>query len=208
MAPDLVGRRRRRRARGFPGGRAVGALLGVAVLAWCVGLVWFVGQVPRAPTVAAGPIEAIVVLTGGVGRLDEGLALLRGHPGARLFVSGVYRGVDVAELLRLDREIPDALACCVELGHDADDTRGNARESADWVRAHGFRTIRLVTGNYHMPRSLIEFRNAMPDIVVEPHPVIAERVRLDGWWYRPGTAGLLASEFTKYLVALATSPAR
>jgi len=203
----MAGRRRGPRAQGARNVRVALVAALVAGFAWCAGLVWFVGQVPRRAAPIEAPVEAIVVLTGGVGRLEEGLDLLRRNPGAKLFVSGVYRGIDVAELLRIEREIPDALGCCIELGHDADDTRGNARESAAWVRAHGIARIRLVTGNYHMPRSLFEFRQAMPDVVVEPHPIIAERVRLDGWWYRPGTAALLASEYTKYLVARALGPA-
>lgn len=203
----MAGRRSRFRARGAWNVRVALGLALVAGFAWCAGLVWFVGQVPRQAAPIEAPVEAIVVLTGGVGRLEEGLDLLRRNPGARLFVSGVYHGIDVAELLRVEREIPDALGCCVELGHDAEDTRGNARESAAWVQAHGIARIRLVTGNYHMPRSLFEFRRAMPDVVVEPHPIIAKRVRLDGWWYRPGTAALLASEYTKYLVARAFAPA-
>lgn len=198
----MIGRRRRR-ARVLRGLRRSLVPAAVVALAWAGGLVWFVDQVPREPTTAEAPIEAIVVLTGGVGRLDEGLSLLGRNPGSKLFVSGVYRGLDVAEILRVDRETPDALACCVELGHDAVDTRGNARESALWVRRHGFATVRLVTANYHMPRSLLEFRRAMPEVRVVPHPVIAERVPLEGWWYRPGTAALLASEYTKYLAALA-----
>lgn len=204
----MAGRRGRFRARGARNVRAALIAALVAGLAWGAGLVWFIGQVPRKAAPIDGPVEAIVVLTGGVGRLEEGLDLLRRNPGAKLFVSGVYRGIDVDELLRIDREIPDALGCCIELGHDADDTRGNARESAAWVRAHGFGRIRLVTGNYHMPRSVFEFRQAMPDVVVEPHPIIAKRVRLDGWWYRPGTAALLASEYTKYLVARALGEVR
>ena len=92
------------------------------------------------------------------------------------------------------------------LGHDAIDTRGNARETAAWVRARGVRRVHLVTANYHMARSLLEFRRAMPEVTIVAHPVIADRVRLDDWWWRPGTASLLASEYTKYLAALALSP--
>jgi uncharacterized SAM-binding protein YcdF (DUF218 family) len=203
----MIGRQRRR-ARVYRRLRGVLSALVVGGALWTGGLVWFVGQVPRALPAIETPFEAIVVLTGGVGRLEEGLALLRANPGAKLFVSGVYRGLDVAEILRMDREAPEALACCVELGHDAIDTRGNARETALWVRRHGFTSLLLVTANYHMPRSQLEFRTVLPDVVIRPHPVIAGRVRLDGWWYRPGTAALRASEYTKYLAALAIGTLR
>ena len=203
MNPRRLGRHERRGLRV----RVAVAVALLALLAWLAGFAWFVGQVPRTAA-AASHVEAIIVLTGGSGRLEEGLALLRANPGARLFVSGVYRGIEVAELLRLEREDPDALGCCVDLGHAADDTRGNARESAAWVAAQGFRSIWLVTGNYHMPRSVLEFRRAMPGVAIEPHPIIVESVRLDGWWYRPGTAVLLASEYVKYLVAAVAGPSR
>ncbi|MBM3584413.1 MAG: YdcF family protein [Alphaproteobacteria bacterium] len=184
---------------------ALVALIGVAV-AWAVGLARFVDAISREAPGDLGAVEAIVVLTGGLGRLDAGLAILRANPGAHMFVSGVYRGVDVTELLQIDRERPDALQCCVTLGHDAINTRGNARETAAWVRARGVRRLHLVTANYHMARSLLEFRRAMPEVTIVAHPVIADRVRLDDWWWRPRTASLLAGEYTKYLAALVLSP--
>jgi uncharacterized SAM-binding protein YcdF (DUF218 family) len=84
----------------------------------------------------------------------------------------------------------------------ADDTRGNAVETAAWIREQGFGSLRLVTANYHMPRSLLEFRHAMPDIEIVPHPVFPENFKQDEWWLWPGSASLLASEYSKYLVAL------
>jgi hypothetical protein len=50
-----------------------------------------------------------------------------------------------------------------------------------------------------MRRSLLEFRLAMPDLVIIPHPVFPENVKQSQWWLWPGTAHLIASEYTKYL---------
>jgi uncharacterized SAM-binding protein YcdF (DUF218 family) len=147
------------------------------------------------------PTDAIVVLTGGSERLDAGLFLLRRKMARKLFVSGVYRSVDVTELLRLSRQKPEELECCVVLGHTADNTAGNAVETAAWMRAEGYHSLRLVTANYHMRRSLAEFRHAMPDAVIVPHPVFPDKVKQGQWWLWPGTAHLIALEYTKYLAA-------
>jgi len=87
------------------------------------------------------------------------------------------------------------------LGYEAMDTAGNARETAAWVSAEGYTSLRVVTAAYHMPRSLVELASAMPGVTLVAHPVFPERVRLDAWWSWPGTASLVATEYTKYLVS-------
>ena len=191
------------------GSRLARAVLGVALagaVAWCAGFVWFIQRIPRAVEDPDAVTDAIVVLTGGAGRLGTGVDLLARGRAAKLFVSGVYRGVDVSELLRVSRQAPDALECCVELGHSATDTEGNARETGRWIAAEGFASLRLVTASYHMPRSEAEFRRVMPGVRVVAHPVFPERVRIDAWWRWPGTAALLAGEYTKFLVTVTAPP--
>jgi uncharacterized SAM-binding protein YcdF (DUF218 family) len=180
-------------------------LAGLAVImlaAWIVGLFAFVGSIPRGEVDADGAVDAIVVLTGGSARLKTGLTLIAEKRAKKLFVSGVYRGVDVAELLRVSRQSPDEVACCIVLGYSAESTRGNAVETARWMADEDFASLRLVTANYHMPRSLVEFRAAMPGIELVAHPVAPEHVMLDEWWHWPGTAGLMVSEYNKYLFAV------
>ena len=180
--------------------------LGVAVLvlaAWFGGLLWYADRIPAGPAHGEEATDAIVVLTGGSGRLSEGLRLLAEGRGKRLFVSGVYRGIDVDALLQLARRKPDDVECCITVGYAADNTAGNARETAEWVRADGHRSLRLVTANYHLPRSLLEFRRALPDIRIVPHPVFPEAFRRDCWWCWRNSLLLVASEFHKYLAALA-----
>ena len=190
------------------GSRPVRAVFGIALavaVAWCAGLVWFIEQIPRTVENPDAVTDAIVVLTGGAGRLGTGLDLLARGRAAKLFVSGVYRGVDVRELLRVSRQAPDELECCVLVGHSAADTEGNALETSRWMAAEGFASLRLVTASYHMPRSEAEFRRVMPGVRVVPHPVFPEHVRIDAWWRWPGTAALLAGEYTKFLVAVIAS---
>ncbi|CAO3410991.1 YdcF family protein [Azospirillum largimobile] len=194
------------RRRGGTLARAAAFLLAgslVAAILWLGGLVWYAADVPRAAPAGAEAerrTDAIVVLTGGSNRLGVGLELLAAGRAKRLFVSGVYDGVEVQELLKLSRRSPTEMECCITLGYSADSTIGNAYETADWMRDQGFRSLRLVTANYHMRRSLMELSMAMPDVELVPHPVVAPTVHLDEWWAWPGTANLLVNEYNKLLV--------
>ena len=183
-------------------------LVVLVAVTWVVGLLRFAESIPREPVVIGDRTDAIVVLTGGSGRLEAGLDLLAVDAADRLFVSGVYQGIDVTTLLKMFREKPEELETRVEIGN-ATDTRENASETAQWVfdlgkgnGPVGIRTIRLVTAAYHMPRSLLEFSYAMPGIELSPYPVFPDHVKSD-WWLWPGTAGLVMKEYNKFLLAWA-----
>lgn len=165
-----------------------------------LGLVWF--ATPPAPETGTRPTDAIVVLTGGSLRVQSGIDLLREGKGRALFVSGVNPAVDLAQLLRVSGNGERRLECCVAIGHEAADTLGNAHETAAWMRLRHYRSLRLVTAWYHMPRSFLEFKRAMPEITIIAHPVFPARVKEDRWWVWHGTAGLLLIEYGKYLAAL------
>ncbi len=182
------------------------AISGTCAVAWLAGLLWFATEVPGSVAEPERVTDAIVVLTGGSGRVHRGLQLLADKRAGKLFISGVYRGVDVQELLRVSQQSPSDLECCVALGYEADSTRGNARETSSWMREQGLGSLRLVTAAYHMPRSLLEFRRVLPDAEIVPHPVYPEHVKQRDWWRWPGSASLIVSEYSKYLVALARGP--
>jgi len=174
----------------------------VAAVAWLGGLVWFVNVLPRETDADPAATDAIVVLTGGSQRVENGLSLLAEGKAKKLFVSGVYRSTDVRALLRTSNQQPQWLTCCIELGHEADNTRGNAAETAAWMKAENFHSLRLVTASYHMPRSLLEFARAMPDATIIPNPVFASNVKQGQWWEWPGTLSLIVTEYVKYLAAV------
>ena len=179
------------------------AALILLFLLWLGGLAWFARLIPDEVGDRASATDAIVVLTGGSLRVQNGLALLAAGKAKKLFVSGVHHGTDVATLLRAEHQTSDKAACCIALGYDADNTFGNAVETATWMHQEGFHSLRLVTASYHMPRSLLEFSRAMPEVHVIPHPVFPERVKQERWWAWPGTASLIVAEYQKYLLALA-----
>jgi len=152
---------------------------------WLGGVFAFVALIPLAKPNTDTATDAIVVLTGGSGRLDAGLTLLASKRAKKMFVSGVYRGVDVRNLLEISRRDPAGLACCIILGYAADSTAGNADETAAWLSLEKYASVRLVTASYHMPRSLLEFRRAMPDMTIIPHPVFPPRFKRGQWWRWP-----------------------
>ena len=181
--------------------RAAVLVAAAGCVSWLAGLLWF--ATPPAADTRAAATDAIVVLTGGSLRLQSGIDLLRAGKGRKLFVSGVNQQVALDDLLGVSGHAPDWALCCIVLGHEADDTFGNAQETAQWIRSQGFHSLRLVTAWYHMPRSLLEFDRAMPDIDIVAHPVFPDQVKQERWWAWRGTAVLLVNEYVKYLGALA-----
>ena len=183
--------------------RRLGWLLLGAFALWLGGLAWFVG-VSLYPHRPDPPIatDAIVVLTGGRLRLDTGLQLRAAGPARKLFISGVTPQGARAALFRVLGPAAEREACCIVLGHEADNTIGNARETATWMRGEGYSSLRLVTSWYHMQRSLLEFRRAMPRVTIIAHPVFATPLDPERWWGRHGAALLVVDEYLKYLAAL------
>jgi len=183
-----------RRTRGWT------ALALLALLLWGMGLLLFIAKLPGQNADAGERADAIVVLTGGSLRLEAGLALLAADRGEQLFISGVSRGTAMPDLLPSPESA--RLANRITPGHEARDTRGNALETARWMREQGYHSLLLVTSGYHMPRSLLEFRGILPaGTRIVPHPVFPEHVKADEWFRWPGTALLLIGEYNKFLVA-------
>ncbi|MDE0944194.1 MAG: YdcF family protein, partial [Alphaproteobacteria bacterium] len=178
---------------------SVGATL---ALLWLGGFLLFASQLPTRVVTHPVVSDAIVVLTGGRGRLQAGLKLLASGGGARLLISGVNAGISAKQLRTSTVEATRLFTCCVDLGYQAHDTRGNAVETAQWMQRRGYDSLHLVTASYHMPRSLLLFQAAMPTINVHANPVLPEHVKLTEWWLFPGTLRLLAMEYSKYLVSL------
>ena len=169
---------------------------------WLAGLLWFASTLPAAVDDPTTHTDAIVVLTGGSERIETGFKLLSAGLADRLFVSGVGEQVKAGSLFARTEALPPELADKVALGASAYDTPGNATETAAWARAEHVASIRLVTAGYHMRRSLLEFHAAMPGVRIVPHAVFPAVVKSD-WWRWPGTASLIAREYTKFVVSWA-----
>lgn len=185
--------------------KGLAALL-VAVMLWGVGLFAFASRVAHAtPAADPGHAQGIVALTGGSNRrLTAAMALLQAGKGQRLLISGVNRRTTREQIRLVARAVAGPLYdCCVDLGFEAIDTVGNAREASEWARARGYDRLILVTADYHMPRAMLELRGAMPKVRLTPYPVATEDVDARRWWKTPGGLRLMVMEYDKYLVILA-----
>jgi uncharacterized SAM-binding protein YcdF (DUF218 family) len=133
--------------------------------------------------------DAIVVLTGGAKRLERGLDLLERGRAERMLVSGVDRTVRPIELAERYNANEALFDCCIDLGRESVDTRSNAEETAQWLRRHKFKTVRLVTTDWHMPRARFELARQSPSI----------NVTSDAIQSRPSFTQLF-TEYNKYLL--------
>lgn len=140
-------------------------LASLFLLLYVLGYAAFAVMLPR----PAGdrPTDAIVVLTGGSGRLDRGFELMERGLARNMLISGVARTVRPHELAVAYDIDPRLLACCVSLGREAFDTRSNADEVERWLERRRFRSIRLVTNDLHMPRARYELGKRLgPDVSI------------------------------------------
>ena len=168
---------------------------------WLGGLAWFVASSLRIADARTLPTDAVVVLTGGRLRLETGLGVLIAGSAKKLFVSGVNQKIDRDELLRVLGPAAGREACCIVIGHEADNTFGNARETAAWMEHEGYRSLRLVTSWYHMRRSLLEFGRRMPQTRVVAHPVFIHHHEREGWAALRVEGLLIIGEYDKFLAA-------
>ena len=180
-------------------GTAVIAGLAIAFVGAAIGFIGFLSQLRGAEAKPARTADGIVVLTGGSSRVSDALELLAGGYGKRLLISGVHPTNDLADISRSLPDNQSLLGCCVDLDRSAVNTRSNAAETRRWVRELGFKSLIVVTSNYHMPRAIAEMSHAMPDIALIPFAVVGDKWRDEPWWTSGATFRLLLSEYVKYV---------
>ena len=116
--------------------------------------------------------DAVVVLTGGAGRIERGLDTLRRRLAGRMLISGVQRTVRPHELAARHKVDPAVFDCCIDLGREAIDTRSNADEVDRWMERRRFRSLRLITTDWHMPRARFEIAKRIgDDVTIVPDAV-------------------------------------
>ncbi len=181
-------RRRRVRRR-----RILVAVLLAVLMAWLGGFLWFASSIPAPSDLPAGvQVDGVVVLTGSAGRIAAGLEVLKAGRAKRMLVSGVNPELST-RALRSAIPVEEALfRCCIDLGRAARNTAGNAEEAIRWAREHRHRSLAIVTADWHMRRSLLEFSRFANVPRLHPLPVRS----------RAGI-GRLFLEYNKYLVAWA-----
>ena len=188
-------------ARARAGGWPVTRFLFSFFVIFLAGFAWFASQLRSEETKPDRHADGIVVLTGGASRVADALDLLSKGYGKRLLISGVHPTNQVNDI---SRSVPDSQAlldCCADLDRSAINTRTNAAETRRWVHERGFRSLIVVTSNYHMPRAIVEMSHAMPDVTLIPFSVVSEKWRDEPWWTSGPTMRLLLSEYVKYVAA-------
>jgi uncharacterized SAM-binding protein YcdF (DUF218 family) len=181
-------------------GRTLLMLAAVAALLLGVGFAWFLSRVPTDEVALRGRADGIVALTGGASRIPDAIELLASGHGARLLISGANPATTPHEISRLRPEFERWVRCCIDFDR-AVNTLGNAIETRQWAERRGFRSLIVVTSNYHMPRALAEIAHQLPNVRLVPFPVVTSRQRAEPWWANSGTARLMFTEYMKYVFA-------
>ena len=142
------------------------------------------------PAPVGATTEAIVVLTGGNGRIEQGIARLAAHRATRMLIAGTDPVVTKADLAARLHGKRNLLDCCVDLGSESVDTRSNAEEAKRWLDARGYRSLTLVTSDWHMRRARYEFASQLG----RRYEITPDAVRTE-----PNLMTLFA-EYNKYLL--------
>jgi uncharacterized SAM-binding protein YcdF (DUF218 family) len=176
---------------------AVAAVVAVIV----AGFAGFLFNLRSTEVQPARKADGIVVLTGGSSRVSDAMELLAAGYGKRLLISGVHPTIAAADISRSVQEGQGLFHCCVDLDHSAVNTRSNALETKRWAKERGFKSLVVVTSNYHMPRAIVELSHAMPDTALIPFSVVGDKWRDEPWWSSGATFRLVLSEYMKYIAA-------
>lgn len=169
-------------------------------LPWFCGFIWFGQKINDYMEYNEEHTDAIAVLTGGRNRIAEAIKLFNNQMADHLFISGVEKNTslrDITQKLKLKINNPVK----VELGHKATNTIENAIEIKEWIEKNNIHSVRLVTSNYHVPRSLSELESLNLSLKIIAHPVYSEKVARH-WWQSWGTFKLILGEYNKYLVVI------
>jgi uncharacterized SAM-binding protein YcdF (DUF218 family) len=179
---------------------SLAALVIAAALTLGAGFLWFLGEVPSEETRLDRNADGIVALTGGASRINDAFELLQNGRGKRLLISGLNRSTTLAEIARLHPEFAGTVRCCVDIDWSLN-TLGNAVETRRWAERQQFRSLIVVTSNYHMPRALAELAHQMPDVALVAFPVVVDRQKAEPWWWRGAPPRLMVLEYVKLVYA-------
>lgn len=168
---------------------------------WLGGLILFSRYIPVMPPSEVPPTDGLVIFTGGKTRLHVALELFEKQKANYMLISGVNPKSPLQKKISRVKE-----GSKITLGYKAQDTRGNAEETAQWAKANQIKSLRLITSNYHMPRSLLELERVLPNTKISPYPVVGESFRHPKWWLNEDTLTTVIQEYHKFLFSLVRQP--
>jgi uncharacterized SAM-binding protein YcdF (DUF218 family) len=168
----------------------IARILAFLAILYALGFVLFGVTLGKPAGPDAPNVDAIIAITGGKGRIEQGAKLLAEGKGKRMLIAGADPSVRKADLVRRIGGKRKLFECCVDLGSESVDTRSNAEEAKRWLARRKFKSIRLVTSDWHMRRARYEFRSQLPkDVRIVPDAVRTE----------PGFTTLFG-EYNKYVL--------
>jgi len=157
----------------------------------------FIGDVRETGYEASGKADAIVVLTGGLGRAEVGLNLLSVGTAGVMILSGVHEDADLGAIF-FNKKLNENDKLRIILEKKSRSTIENAIEVRRIFEEKGFRSMVLITSGYHMKRALYIFRRVMPgDYIIMPYSVESPNFDETRWWGST-SFGLLTAEFLKF----------
>jgi uncharacterized SAM-binding protein YcdF (DUF218 family) len=144
-------------------------------------------------------VDAVIVLSGGLGRVEEGLKLHLAEKGEYLIISGVDKASDMNSIFFLHNPTDFANSEKIILEKSSVSTFENARNVKKIIELHGIKSIVLITSSYHMKRAGFIFSRVFPDDVkIFYHTVSTENFNEETWWKDRNSILLLLTEFVKY----------
>jgi uncharacterized SAM-binding protein YcdF (DUF218 family) len=168
----------------------ISRIASLLVLLYALGFVLFAFTLGKPAPATAAPTDAAVVLTGGSGRIEHAIDVLRQGKAKRLLVAGADPSVTKRDLAVRIPGSANLLKCCVDLGSESVDTRSNAEEAGRWLAKHDFHSLRLITSDWHMRRARYEFARTLKG----RYQVVPDAVRTEPSFFT------LFGEYNKYLL--------
>lgn len=179
--------------------RVINRFTTLLLTAWVFAFVLFLWQINTYRQVVLSKPDAIVVLTGGSNRIEEGLELMKTYGCQNLFISGVNRDVSRHDILGMIQKNTNVRECDLELGYTARNTHENAQEVISWLKKMDYKSFVLVTAHYHLPRSLLEFKAIAPELDIIPYAVYPNTENKMDSDSTKKRIWLVLKEFHKYL---------
>lgn len=183
--------------------RYIPLLILLSGIGWMLGLSVFVSQIPKEVNSSQFTTDAAIVLTGGSKRVHHGFIRVAEGLAKQVFVSGVNNDATPKAVIdQASKEVSEISEDDITLGYDARSTIGNAEEVKHWVKESHITSIRVITANYHMPRSLSELRFVLDkSVIIIADPVFPDKFDINGWLSDSNSRRLVFSEYHKFLAS-------
>ncbi len=172
-------------------------LLSVPLILSIPSFVRFASEVVDMAGSGCGKADAIVVITGGHGRIEQAMGLFRSGMARYLILSGGDASVGLKEIFFMEIWKGKGLPEGIILEKRSTSTFGNAIETEAIAMSLGIKSLILVTSLYHMKRALYTFRRIMPGTRICGYTVESSNFKKE-WWKDRRSLYILITEFVKF----------